>query len=321
MSAAGGAGAAPLAAPRPAEPPDLALDAPAKINLFLEVLGRRPDGYHEIETVMLAVSLADRVEFWRRPGAATTLSVSGPEAAGVPADGSNLAARAAELLRAEGGARAAGLHLHVEKHVPAGGGLGGGSSDAAAVLRGLNRLWGLGARREDLAAAAARLGSDVAFFLHGGLAVCRGRGERVEPVELPAAAAAGAPEIVLFVPPVRTSTRRVYAEAETGLTNPRRACNSLLRALRREDWSVAGQELFNRLEEPVYRARPELAAARERMAQELSLGVLLSGSGSCIYGLAAPGDTGRLRARFPDQPGGGRLCSVVPAWAREVQGY
>jgi 4-diphosphocytidyl-2-C-methyl-D-erythritol kinase len=267
--------------PPPAGPPDLELDAPAKVNLFLEILARRPDGYHEIETVMQAVDLADRVSLWRRPAGELTLSVSGGEA---PVDGSNLALRAAAAVREQSGRRE-GLHLHIAKRIPAGGGLGGGSSDAAAVLRGLNQLWKLRARPADLEALGAALGSDVNFFLHGGLAVCRGRGEKVEPVA--ASCPAG---FVLYFPGLHLATRDAYARVRIPLTGQRRTCTSLLERLRRDDLNGAAREFFNRFEETVLEDHPQLAAARERLSNSRALGALLSGSGSTIYALAAPGD-------------------------------
>jgi 4-diphosphocytidyl-2-C-methyl-D-erythritol kinase len=297
--------------PPPAGPPDLELEAPAKVNLFLEVLGRRPDGYHEIETVMLAVDLADRVAFWRRPPGELALSVSGGEA---PADQSNLALRAARAVQAAAGRRE-GLHLHIDKRIPAGGGLGGGSSDAAAVLRGLNRLWKLGARAGDLEALGAALGSDVNFFLRGGLAVCTGRGEVVRP--LPAVPRAG---LVLYLPGTHLATAEVYARVRIPLTAGCRSGKNLLEGLSRDDLETAGRELFNRLEEPVFEQHPELAAARERLlASPRALGALLSGSGSTIYVLAAPGDVDGLTRELSQDLRRERLWPVRPVGGWEPE--
>ncbi len=166
--------------------------APAKVNLTLEVLGRRPDGYHEIASVIQTIGLVDRVVV--EPAATLELRVTGDEVAYVPAGVENLAYRAALALMEEmpivGHLRRRGRKMYelpgaritLEKRIPAGAGLGGGSSDAAAVLRGLDRLWSLGLGAEELSRLAARLGSDVAFFLHGGTAVVSGRGEVVRPL-------------------------------------------------------------------------------------------------------------------------------------------
>src|SRR3954469_7342886 len=150
--------------------------APAKLNLFLEVLGRRPDGYHEVETLMVAVDLFDRLTFRESPSGEITLRCDDP---GLPTGSENLAVRAAERLRDESGRRL-GAHIDLHKSIPAGAGLAGGSSDAAAALAGLDRLWDLKTRPDRLATLASGLGSDVPFFLKAGAAICRGRGERVE---------------------------------------------------------------------------------------------------------------------------------------------
>lgn len=159
----------------------LRLLAPAKINLSLEVVRRRRDGYHDIDTVITAIDLADRITL--TPGAdgePIEVSLSGDFARGIdPAD--DLSGRAARALAKAAGV-AAGVRIAVEKRIPSPGGLGGGSSDAGAVLRGLNALWGLDWPVERLAAVGASIGSDVPFFVHGGTARCTGRGERVQPL-------------------------------------------------------------------------------------------------------------------------------------------
>jgi 4-diphosphocytidyl-2-C-methyl-D-erythritol kinase len=184
----------------------LTLAAPAKINLSLRVLGRRADGYHDLDSIFHTVGLADEVRVEDAPeGVALTCSdqaLEGPD---------NLAARAALALLDHLGAtghRAAGrgVRIHLEKRIPAGAGLGGGSSDAAAVLKGLNALWGLGFSPEILARIGAGVGSDVPFFVYGGAARVRGRGERVTPV-----APWGRTWCLLLHPGVAVSTAAVYA--------------------------------------------------------------------------------------------------------------
>ena len=159
-------------------PPALRLIAPAKINLTLDVLGRRADGYHDLDTVMTTIDLADEVRL--RPAPSLSVRIGGPRAAAVEAGG-ELAAEAARALAAAAG-REPQAAIEVMKAIPVAAGLGGGSSDAAAVLRGLNRLWGLDWPLARLSEVAAAIGSDAPFFLHGGAARCRGRGERVEPL-------------------------------------------------------------------------------------------------------------------------------------------
>ncbi|MEZ4554352.1 MAG: 4-(cytidine 5'-diphospho)-2-C-methyl-D-erythritol kinase [Dehalococcoidia bacterium] len=158
--------------------PALRLLAPAKINLALEVTGRRADGYHDIDTVMTTIDLADAVRL--SPAPALEVILSGPEAAGIDPD-DDLAGRAARAL-ADAAGREPAVRIEVTKRIPSPAGLGGGSSDAAAVLRGLNALWGLDWPLERLAEVAATVGSDAPFFLHCGAARCTGRGEVVQPL-------------------------------------------------------------------------------------------------------------------------------------------
>ena len=155
--------------------------APAKLNLFLEVLGRPGhDGYHEVESMMVAVNLHDSLTFTDDPSGKISLRCNEPT---LPVGGDNLVVMAAERLKASAGSLR-GARIVLEKAIPAESGLAGGSSDAAATLVALDRLWGLDLPRERLLALAAEIGSDVTFFIHGTAAVCRGRGERVEPVLL-----------------------------------------------------------------------------------------------------------------------------------------
>jgi 4-diphosphocytidyl-2-C-methyl-D-erythritol kinase len=187
------------------------VDAHAKVNWDLHVLGKRPDGFHEVDTVMVSVGLADELTF--EPSERLSLTCSDPA---LPCDDSNLVVKAARAL-----ARAAGVEprarIHVEKRIPMGGGLGGGSSDAAATLQALNRLWALDWPVERLAGVAAELGSDVAFFLWGGWCRCKGRGEIVEPLvdlnRLPSV------PMWLIIPPYNVSTPAVYKSLGAGCWN------------------------------------------------------------------------------------------------------
>ena len=153
--------------------------APAKLNLGLRILGRRPDGYQDIVSVLLTVDLCDRLVFTPAPPGETRVFCDNPDLPGGP---ENLVHRAVEILRRATGA-GHGVRVDLNKRIPMGAGLGGGSSNAATALRALDRLWGLDLRPERLAALAAELGSDVPFFLTGGTAVVTGRGERIRPVD------------------------------------------------------------------------------------------------------------------------------------------
>ena len=256
------------------------LPSPAKVNLRLEVLGKRADGYHELDTVLATLGLVDRLEvrLARRPG--VTLAVDGPAAAGVPADGSNLAVRAVEAALAELGA-ADGVGLRLEKHVPAGAGLGGGSSNAAMALLGLLELLHEDPDEPRWAALLAGLGSDCPFFLRArstGLARARGRGEEIE--GLPALR--GAPAVLVLQPDLVVPTAGVYGALAETPRGPRPVAwpadvPTSLEALR--------ALLHNDLEAPARRLHPELEAWREVFAREGVGHFLLSGSGSSFFGL------------------------------------
>jgi 4-diphosphocytidyl-2-C-methyl-D-erythritol kinase len=251
--------------------------APAKLNLFLEVRGRRPDGYHEIETVMVAISLCDTLTFRDEPSGELRLRCSDPA---LPVGADNLVIKAAERLREATGCRR-GAEIDLLKAIPAQAGLAGGSSDAAATLTALDRLWDLRLPPGRLDALAAEVGSDVPFFLHGPAAACRGRGERVEPVALSASY-----YLVLICPPVGVSTADVYRRVVPP-DRPRDA-GPVLDALRRGGADHLGTELFNRLQPVAEVLRPELVRIRDALAAlgPLLDGSAMSGSGSAYFGLA-----------------------------------
>jgi len=267
-------------------PDSVALEAPAKINLYLEVVGRRPDGYHEIVTVLQTLALADHVELRRRARDArlpadtpdVRLQLRLPEGSRpVPADASNLAVSAAAAwLTAAGRTGAVGLDLLLDKRIPAGAGLGGGSSDAATVLLGLQQLLAPGLDAARLHAVAAALGSDVPFFLTGGTALATGRGERVVPLPAPAAL-----ELELLVPDFGLPTPEVYRRlGASDLSSSARAQVAPEHwAARLDRADVAQLEALyrNDLEAPAAALRPELAPL---LAQPR---VHLSGSGSTLF--------------------------------------
>jgi 4-diphosphocytidyl-2-C-methyl-D-erythritol kinase len=250
--------------------------APAKLNLFLEVLGRRPDGYHEIETVMVAIGLHDTLTFRDDPSGAIRLRCSDPT---LPVGADNLVIKAADRLREATGCRR-GAEIDLWKVIPAQAGLAGGSSDAAATLAGLDRLWDLRMSPERLDVLAAEVGSDVPFFNHVPAAVCRGRGERVKPVPL-----TNRYHFVLVCPPVGVSTADVYRRIVPP-DRPREA-GPVLEALERGESEVLGRGLFNRLQPVAEALRPELVRVRLALAElgpRLD-GSIMSGSGSAYFGL------------------------------------
>lgn len=248
---------------------------PAKVNLFLEVLGRRPDGYHDLATLMVQVGLFDTLELRSTASGAVTLHSDHP---GLSTGADNLVCRAAQLLRQRYGV-SAGVDLRLTKRIPLAAGLAGGSSDAAATLAGLNRLWGLGLDAATLGGLGAELGSDVTFFFAGPAAWCTGRGEVVEPTPL------GRPlHLVLACPAVGLSTARVF-QALT-LPDAPVAGGPIRQALAAGDVIDLGRRLHNRLEEPAMRLCPEVARLRARLAELGPAGVLMSGSGSTVFALA-----------------------------------
>ncbi|WP_435007412.1 4-(cytidine 5'-diphospho)-2-C-methyl-D-erythritol kinase [Tundrisphaera lichenicola] len=280
----------------------LEVQAPAKLNLFLEILGRRPDGYHELESLMVATDLRDTLTFADDPSGQIHLTCDDPALSTGP---DNLVVMAAERLRAEAGVTR-GARITLRKAIPAQAGLAGGSSDAAATLIGLDRLWDLGASPAMLDELAATIGSDVAFFRQGPCAVCRGRGEIVESRALPVPL-----HIVLICPPVGVSTAAVYRN----LIPPERPrpIGAVLEALDSGDIPSLGRSLFNRLQPVAESLEPSLGAVGEALVNlGPSLdGHLMSGSGSAYFGLARDRDAAEDAARRLGELGLGRVRVVT----------
>ncbi len=289
--------------------------SPAKINWTLRVLRRRDDGYHDIESLVSAVTLYDELTF----SAVDAVAVDGIDGNGtdgvsstvelvcnhpaVPTDDRNLILKAAAALSGPAGRRLK-LRCSLDKRIPVGGGLGGGSSNAAATLLALNRLWSLNWSVEQLMPVAAGLGSDVPFFLHGGSAVIRGRGEQVEPVQVEWGG-----WIVLLLPVLSISTGAVYAEWRT---------EGELKGTHQDEWPIINtvgrmEHTFNMLEEAAMRVCPEL---REMLGLSTELAgrpVRLSGSGSSMFSAF---DTREEAERFSERVGQGlglRTC-LVQLW-------
>ncbi len=282
--------------------------APAKVNLFLEVLGRRPDGYHELETLLLAVDLFDTLEV--RDDASGTLSLE-CDPPGLPTGPGNLVYQAADALRrAAGPSRGAAVRL--TKRVPAEAGLGGGSSDAAAALAALDAVWRLGLSRDDLLAVAAGVGSDVGFFLAPPAGWCTGRGERVEPVPV------GRPlDLVIVKPPVGLSTADVYRRVR--VPEAPQSGTAARDALRAGDPEAVAAALFNRLQEAAFEAAPEVERAHRTLAGCGPLGCLVSGSGSSVFAICrdradAVRVAGRYRNADRNEPNASLVYAVRSYW-------
>ncbi len=256
--------------------------APAKINLHLCVGLRREDGFHDLTTVFLAVSLYDELTLTTSAG--LTVTVEGEGASDVPLDHSNLAARAVLALAARSG-RVPDVDVHIRKGIPVAGGCAGGSADAAAALVACDALWGLGMSREELAEVGAELGSDVPFALHGGTALGTGRGER-----LTAILGAGTYSWVLALAHGGLSTPAVYAELdrqrEHGPLSVVGDSAKVLAALRKGSADALGRALSNDLQAPALALKPDLGRLLTCGADLGALGGVVSGSGPTVAFLA-----------------------------------
>lgn len=279
--------------------------SPAKVNLYLRIVGKRPDGYHELETVMVPLDFGDQITF--QPCASgITLVCDDPR---LPTDDTNLALRAAKLLAQTFGI-AKGVKIVLQKRTPLAAGLGGGSSNAATVLLGLNHLWDVNAPLDKLAPLAASMGSDINFFLAASTALCHGRGEQVTPIPCKLSAA-----ILLVNPGFGISTKWAYeslsrqsrdmakAAIESGLTAKAPAVSLLTRALAEDDLTGVGRALFNSLEAPSIGKFPVLELIKNTMRGCGAAGALMSGSGATVFGLfaeakAAARAAKKVRAEF-----------------------
>ncbi len=250
-------------------------DANAKINVFLRVLSTREDGYHEIESLAVPISLADRIVV--RPAEELRVEVAG--AAAFSAGGLNLALVAA-LALADACPDAGGALVEIEKRIPVAGGLGGGSADAAATLLALNELWGCDVDAATLEEIGERIGSDVPAMLSGESVLMAGRGERLAPAEVPPLHWV----LVRFGFGVRSPDAYRWWDEDGAATGP--DPDDLLAAATSGDAEALGPLLFNDLETPVATRHPEIGEAKRRLLEAGALGVVMSGSGSSVIGLA-----------------------------------
>ena len=254
--------------------PALTLDAPAKINLFLHVIGRRPDGYHDLVSLMCAVRLYDRVSV---AIGGSGIGIVCP-AANVPEDETNLACRAAHVFQ-EALGRRDGVQITLEKKIPVAAGLGGGSSDAAAVLLGLNQLYAAPFSKRRLMAMGLSIGADVPFFISGQPAVARGVGEILEPCpDIPPY------HVLLLCPRIAVSTAAVYKNLNLGLTKSEKKLNCSDFRARNPD---LGKRLQNDLASVTESQYPIVGQARQALLEQGALGALMSGSGPAVFGLFA----------------------------------
>jgi 4-diphosphocytidyl-2-C-methyl-D-erythritol kinase len=289
----------------------------AKLNLLLKVYGKRPDGFHNLISVMQSVGLCDTLSFEATESGSIEISSSDPS---VPTDSSNLVWRAVELMAFHLGRPAGGLRIRIDKTIPVMGGLGGGSADCAGTLVALNEIWNAGLELGELVKLGARLGSDVPFCLVGGTVIAKGRGEVLEP--FPYGLAERTPDpgaFLIIVPPYKVETGPAYDLLDKGreaLKADPVDLDELYNAFR-ETWMKAISEgdfpifFFNDFELPVLGARPELARAHDHL-RNFAGHALMSGSGSCMFAYF-----GRLEDAFEAQSGyepleGETAITVIP---------
>ncbi|ASS94555.1 4-(cytidine 5'-diphospho)-2-C-methyl-D-erythritol kinase [Peribacillus simplex] len=249
--------------------------APAKINLALDVLFKRPDGYHEVEMIMTTVDLADRIELKEITGNHIQILSHNRF---VPDDHRNLAYQAAFILKERFGINK-GVSITIEKNIPVAAGLAGGSSDAAATLRGLNRLWKLGLSMDELAEIGAEIGSDVSFCVYGGTALARGRGEKI--THLPAPPKCW---VILAKPTIGVSTADIYKRLQTSkMEHP--DVPGMISAIMDNNYHDVCEGLGNVLEQVTLQLYPEVANIKDQMKTFGADSVLMSGSGPTVFGL------------------------------------
>lgn len=250
--------------------------APAKINLTLDVLHKREDGYHELEMVLTTIDLADRIDLIETSDGKIHLeSTSGF----VPHDERNLAYRATALIKERFGIKT-GVQIIIHKQIPVAAGLAGGSSDGAATLRGLNRMWNLGLTTDQLTEMGAELGSDVPFCVLGGTALAKGRGETLVPLPPPPTG-----WIVLAKPPHGVSTLEVFKNVHPERIENRPDTTAMIHALESGDYPAICRNLSNVLEDVTMEMHPTVRRLKEKMFAYGGDGVLMSGSGPTVFAL------------------------------------
>ena len=266
----------------------MTIEAYAKINLTLEVLGTRPDGYHALRSVVIPTTLSDTIRLEKANGISSDF-----------AGGDDLCVKAAKAILPPG----KGVRIEIEKRIPSGGGLGGGSADAAAVLVGLNSLFPEPPfSRAELAAMGAEIGSDIPAMVTGGTVMMEGRGEVVTPVRGPdGCSPLPSMAVLLANPGTHVSTAEAYRESNAVLTSSAFSCNILSSPNCVGSASACAAWLFNGLERAVFARHPEVAALAARLRQAGAAAVLMSGSGATVFALADDAaEAERLARALPD---------------------
>ncbi|QKS69637.1 4-(cytidine 5'-diphospho)-2-C-methyl-D-erythritol kinase [Paenalkalicoccus suaedae] len=255
---------------------DKIVKAPAKINLTLDVLHKRDDGYHEVEMIMTTVDLADRIHLTVRPNKAITVESNNGF---IPTDKNNLAFQAAFILQERYHVQS-GVRIFIDKLIPMSAGLAGGSTDAAAVLRGLNDLWELGLSIEELADIGAEIGSDVPFCVHGKTALATGRGEKLTFIDPPPPC-----WVVLAKPPMGVSTKEIYGKLNLKtMEHPK--TEQMIKALEEQNFSEICALLQNVMEPATFELAPDVKLIKDRLVSFGAEGTVMSGSGPTVFALA-----------------------------------
>ena len=259
--------------------------AHAKINLYLDVVGKREDGYHNLETIFHSIGLHDEVIIRKQGTKGITVHCEHP---GVPCDSRNLAYRAAQCLSDEVGG-VGGIIIDIYKRIPVAAGLAGGSANAAAVLHGVNQLFELGFTQEMLMRLGAQLGADVPFCLHGGAALGLGIGDQL--TRLPALSDVS---LLLLNPGIDISTASVFRNLNFSLTKRKRVGIIIKTYVEKSDVVGIGKNLYNRLEVPVFSEYPEIAALKNELSTQTECyGALMSGSGATVFAMMYDRDAAR----------------------------
>jgi|688.fasta_scaffold06872_20 4-diphosphocytidyl-2-C-methyl-D-erythritol kinase len=280
--------------------PDLVVRAPAKVNLTLEILGLRPDGYHELRSILMPIGVCDDLAFWRTDDGRVETVVEAEAGVSLEAMGDpekNLATRMARLLQSEFHIEQ-GVRIRIRKRIPVGGGLGGGSADAAGTLVGINALWRLGLTHRAMLELGARLGSDIPALVHGGAVVMEGRGERISPMDLPDGGSGCRFWLVVANPGIVCPTAEIYRLHNGSLTIRPDFFHNTLLSIRAGDVSAASRYLYNGLQPVVFKHFPATQDLAMRLRAAGALGVLVSGSGASVFALVrdqAHGDAVRER--------------------------
>ena len=269
---------------------EIRVGAHAKINLYLDVVGKREDGYHNLETIFHSIELHDDVIIRKQRTKGITVYCEHPR---VPRDSRNLAYRAANLLSdSVGGIDGIGIEIH--KRIPVAAGLAGGSANAAAVLHGVNELFTLGLTQKSLMQLGGQLGADVPFCLHGGAALGLGIGDQL--TRLPALSDV---PLLLLNPGIEISTATVFKKLNFSLTTREKRGIIIKACLEKGDLAGIGQNLYNLLEVPVFSEYPEIAALKTEVSTQTEVcGALMSGSGATVFAVMQNGSAARRCASY-----------------------